>query len=142
MIYFIYYWLPLLAWMLFIFPTNDSLTADSTFSIIVPVLKWFLPDASQPALETIHGLIRKFSHFLGYGFLAYLLFRAFRGKSRIFRHKWILYAGLISVGYGLLDEFFQTLITSRTGSFYDWMIDVAGAISVLVIIYHKNKAKG
>jgi VanZ family protein len=141
MIHFIYYWLPPLAWMVFIFPTNDSLTADSTSSIIIPLLKWLMPAANQATLEDIHGFIRKISHFLGYGFLAFLLFRAFRSKSRKFRWRWIFYAGLISAGYGLLDEFIQTLIPKRTGSFYDWMIDIAGSVIVLVVVSLKNKAK-
>ena len=141
MINFIYYWIPALAWMVFFFPTNDSLTSDSTFYIIIPILKWLLPSASQLTLEGIHTAIRKVSHFLGYGFLAFLLFRAFRDKSMMFRWQWIFYAGLISAGYGVLDEYIQTLIPTRTGSFYDWMIDAAGSVIILVLISIKNKTK-
>jgi VanZ family protein len=72
---------------------------------------------------------------LEYALLAFLLFRAFRGKSRDWNMKWILYAGMITIGYSSLDEFFQTLIPSRTGEFSDWIIDVAGAVFALCIIF-------
>src|SRR4030042_4309880 len=55
------------------------------------------------------------------------------------RLKWLLYAGIIAVSYGFLDEFLQTLIASRTGSIFDWVIDSTGALSTLGIIYIKDK---
>ncbi len=55
--------------------------------------------------------------------------------------EWIVYAGLIAVCYGALDEFLQTFIPLRKGSFYDWMIDSAGAIFVLSFIYIKGDLK-
>jgi VanZ family protein len=48
--------------------------------------------------------------------------------------EWIVYAGLIAVCYGAIDEFLQTFIPLRKGSFYDWMIDSAGAVVTLLII--------
>jgi len=128
------YWLPPLAYMVFIFPTNDALTADSTSLIIVPIIKWLFPHADEATIEILHIGIRKCIHFLEYGFLAYLLFRGVRMRNKGWRLKWILFAGLITIGYGALDEFFQTLIPSRTGSLSDWMIDSAGAVVTLLII--------
>ncbi|MEW6068346.1 MAG: VanZ family protein [Nitrospirota bacterium] len=136
--YFIAYWLPPLIWMGFMFPTNDALTADSTSFIIIPLIKLLMPNASQYTLDTLHELVRKASHFISYGFLTLLLFRAFRGKTKIFYWKWIFYAGLISISYGFLDEFSQAFIPSRTGSLYDWLIDSSGIIFTSVIIYIKG----
>lgn len=141
MINFLYYWFPPFAWMAFIFPTNDGLTADSTSLIVIPLLRWLMPTTDQSTLEIIHGLLRKISHFLGYGFLAFLLFRAFRSKSKMFSLRWIIYSGLMSAGYGVIDEFIQTLLPTRTGSFYDWLIDITGSLSVLGFIFLKNKKK-
>ncbi len=137
---FIFYWLPVFAWMGFLFPlTNDTLSLNSTSYFIVPIIKWFLPNASQATINTLHMLFRKSVHFGEYAFLALLLFRAFRGRNKDCRLKWLLYAGIIAVSYGFLDEFLQTLITSRTGSIFDWVIDSTGAISILGIIYIKDK---
>jgi len=137
--YFIIYWLPPIAWMAFLFPTNDTLTTSSTSHIIVPVIKWFLPAASQDTVDILHILVRKVVHFCEYAFLAFLLFRAFRGGKKDWRLKWTTYAGLITIGYGSLDEFLQTFIPSRTGSIYDWIIDSAGSVFALGIIYMKVK---
>ena len=136
---FIIFWLPVFVWMGFLFPTNNTLSSSSTSHFIVPILKWFLPQASQATIETLHIVFRKCVHFFEYALLAFLLFRAFRRRNKDCRLKWLLYAGIIAVSYGFLDEFLQTLILSRTGSINDWMIDSAGAISALGIIYIKDK---
>jgi len=137
---FIIFWLPVFAWMGFLFPlTNDTLSSNSTSYFIIPIIKWFLPHASQATVETLHIAFRKCVHFFEYALLAFLLFRGFRRGNKSWSWKWIIYAGLIAIGYGSLDEFLQTLILSRTGSINDWMIDSAGAISALGIIYIKDK---
>ena len=133
---FIIYWLPPFIWMGFLFPaTNSSLSHSSTSNIIVPVIKWFLPHVSQGTIETLHILVRKSIHFLEYSFLAFLLYRAFRGNNRkSWNLKWFTYAGVVTLGYGILDEFLQAFMSSRTGSVFDLMIDSAGAIFALGII--------
>lgn len=132
--FFIIYWLPPILWMLFLFPTNDALTVSSTSHIIVPLLMWLFPHADAVTIDSFHILVRKSIHFIEYALLAFLLFRAFRGRNKGWRLQWVLYAGIITIGYSSLDEFFQTLIPSRTGEFSDWMIDTAGAIFALCII--------
>ena len=131
---FFIYWLPPIVWMWFIFPTNDALTVNSTSHIIVPLLKWLFPNADPVTIDSFHILVRKSIHFLEYALLAFLLFRAFRGNNKDWHMRWIPYAGIITIGYSSLDEFFQTLIPSRTGSFSDWMIDAAGAVFALLIV--------
>lgn len=140
---FLKYWLPPILWMAFIFPlTNGALSAESTSRILLPILepiiRFFLPSASQTTVEAIHILIRKVFHLLEYGFLAFLLFRAFRGGKKNWCREWILYAGAISIGYGAVDEFLQSLTASRTGSISDWMINSVGAVFILGIISVKN----
>ena len=131
---FFIYWLPPLLWMVFIFPTNDALTFSTTSYIIVPLLKWLFPTADTVQINSLHILARKFMHFFEYALLAVLLLRAFRGRKRDWSWNWILYAGIITIGYSSLDETLQTIIPSRTGSFSDWMIDSAGAVCALLIV--------
>jgi len=120
--------------MWFLFPTNDALTVESTSHILVPLLNWLFPNADPLTIDSFHILARKTIHFFEYALLAFLLFRAFKGANKNWQMKWILYAGIITIGYSSLDEFFQTIIPSRTGSFSDWMIDSAGAVFALCII--------
>jgi VanZ family protein len=128
---FFVYWLPPFLWMGFLFPANNTLTVSSTSHILAPIIKWLFPHADQATIEILHILTRKFVHFFEYALLAFLLFRGFRGRNKSWQWQWILYAGIITIGYGALDEFLQTLIPSRTGSFYDFMINSAGAVFAL-----------
>lgn len=131
---FLIYWLPPILWMWFIFPTNEALTVESTSRIVVPLLKWLFPAADPVTIDSFHILARKVIHFLDYALLTFLLFRAFKGRNKTWRWNWIIYAGIITICYSSFDEFMQTLILSRTGSLFDWMIDVAGAVFALGII--------
>ena len=133
------FWLPPVLWMIFISPVNDLLTSHSTTSLIMPLITWLLPRASQHTSETLHILLRKTGHFLEYAFLAFLLFRGFRGSKKTLQFTWILYAGLISLGYSAMDEYMQTFIPARTGSFYDWLIDSLGILFALGILSGKHK---
>ena len=131
--------LPPVLWMIFISPVNDLLTSHRTSSLIMPLITWLLPRASQHTSETLHILLRKTGHFLEYAFLAFLLFRGFRGSKKTLQFTWILYAGLISLGYSAMDEYMQTFIPARTGSFYDWLIDSLGILFALGILSGKHK---
>jgi len=133
------YWLPPVVWMIFISPVNDLLTSHSTSSLIMPLITWLLPHASRHTADTLHILLRKAGHFVEYAFLAFLLFRGFRGIKKTYQYTWILYAGLISLGYSAMDEYMQTFIPARTGSFYDWLIDSSGIACSLAILSWKNK---
>ena len=137
--YFFVYWLPPVVWMVFIFPSNNTLTSDSTSHIIVPVIRWLLPLADQQTVDLLHKLIRKTFHFLNYGFLTFLLFRAFRGRDKRWELKWVVYACLVAIWYGSVDEFAQTMMPSRTGSIFDWMIDSAGSVFALCTLYLRKE---
>jgi len=131
---FFIFWLPPLVWIGFLFPTNDTLTVSSTSHIFVPIIKWLLPNADKATINLFHIIFRKFVHFFEYALLAFLLFRAFRKGNKMWRWEWVTYAGSIAIGYGFLDEFLQTFISTRTGSFYDWLINSAGVVFALGII--------
>jgi len=136
--HFLIYWLPPVAWMVFIFPSNEVLTADSTSNLIVPFLRFLFPGAGPESIETLHIIVRKFTHFLNYAFLAFLLFRAFRSGDKEFRMQWIGYAGCAAIGYAALDEMAQVLIPARSGSVFDWLIDSLGVIAALGVIKSRN----
>jgi VanZ family protein len=139
---FIIYWLPPLIWMAIIFPSNDYLSSESTSYFIVPLLHWLLPHAGQSTIDMLHIAVRKFAHFVNYAFLSVLLYRAFRADNKkVWRPEWFVYAGIIAVAYGSLDEYMQTFMPSRTGSFYDWVIDSSGVFLALGTVSVRNKFK-
>lgn len=130
----IFYWFPVIAWMVFINPLNEGLTAENTSRFIVPFLMWLMPHAGSETIDLYHIAIRKTAHFLEYAFLVFLLFRAFRAEQRGWKSGWALGAGVVALGYAALDEFLQSMIASRTGSPYDWLIDSFGVLCALGIL--------
>ena len=136
---FIFYWFPVIGWMGFLFPvTNNSLSMSSTSRIIVPVIRWFFPNADEETVHLLHVLIRKFIHFWEYGLLAFLLYRAIQTVNKEDKTKSLFFSGIIAISYGFLDEFLQYFIPSRTGSIIDGIINMAGIIFVLTMISLKT----
>jgi VanZ family protein len=71
-----------------------------------------------------------------YAFLAYLLYRAFRGVSRVqWRMQWMILSFMISFIFAVLDECVQIFIRNRTGSLLDVLVDTAGILSALGVIF-------
>jgi VanZ family protein len=46
---------------------------------------------------------------------------------------------IISAMYAIMDELIQTIIPSRTGTFYDFIIDISGCVFLFGIVYLKYK---
>ena len=138
---FIKSWLPPLIWGSLIFPlSNHFLSQSITYTIIVSIIRWFLPQASEAAVGTLYIVVRKSFHFAEYAILAFLLFRAFRAsRKEIWRLRWGIYSAGITIGYGFLDEFLQTFIPTRNGSLLDWAVDSAGALFALGMIAVKRE---
>jgi VanZ family protein len=136
---------PLLLWIVFIsFASTGNFSAANTSEVLRPLLQWFFPNISEARLATVHFLTRKAGHFTEYAVLAFLARRAFITSSRAFlqRH-WFELSLVIVVIYGLLDEFHQSFVPSRTPSIYDSAIDAAGGLTVLLLfrIFGKNSRK-
>jgi len=127
------YWLPPILWMAIFFPVgNRALASSITYEISTAVFRWLFPHASAEAVGVFYIVFRKSLHFLEYGILAYLLYRAFRGPDgRKWELGWALRAGFVAVAYGFLDEYLQSFVPDRNGSPIDWGIDTAGIAAVL-----------
>jgi VanZ family protein len=134
---------PLVLWILFIsFASTNQFSASNTSEILRPLLLWFFPNLSESRLAALHFLMRKAGHFTEYAVLAFLARRAFITSSRLFLQRYWFQLGLLLVViYGLLDEFHQSFVPSRTASIYDSAIDVAGGFTVLLVfsLYGKNR---
>ena len=125
------FWLPVLAWMTFIFVgSTDLLSAEHTSRFIGPFLRWFAPDISSATVASIQLIVRKCGHLTEYAILAALLCRAMRFSSQ----GWFGALGISAI-YASLDEFHQSFVSSRTGTPWDVLIDCVGA-AIGVAIYH------
>jgi len=140
---FIKYWLPPLIWMAIIFPVgNQFLSSPFLYGLNLSFWRWLFPDTGYAISGVSYIIIRKSLHFIEYAILAFLLYRGFRaGSPAKWKFNWAVYAGLIAIGYGFLDEFLQSFIPSRKGSLIDGLINSAGAVFTLGIVALKSKKR-
>jgi VanZ family protein len=131
------HWAPPIIWMLVIFYfSTDIFSGDNTGSLLRKVVSFIYPGVTQELFDSIHFYIRKAGHFTEYAVLALLLFRAFRsGAGARWRWKWAFSSLLIAFIYASLDEYHQTFTRRRTGSIYDGLIDISGAVTALVLLW-------
>ncbi len=137
------YWLPPLVWMAIFFPVgNKALASSKVWQIFMAVLRWFAPKISSPAADLGYIIFRKSLHFLEYGILALLVYRAFRrGRSARWSLRWAVQSALISIGYGALDEFLQTFVPGRSGRAFDSMVDALGVIAALSLLALRSRRR-
>jgi len=94
--------------------------------------------SSLPTLPELPGKLEigdKTAHMVAYLFLAALWLRSLAWKRR--PGAWTVgFAFLMTVGFGLTDEWHQSFVPGRTVDFLDWLADALGAalgVSVLAI---------
>ena len=131
---------PLVLWAILIFIGSGNVLSAEHTSVLLQVVKWFFPSASPAFLAWFHFLVRKAGHLSEYAILATLAARAFRHSSHQFiKLHWFKFSVLLAVVYALGDEFHQSFVPSRTASLYDSMIDSAGALIALSIIWFRHR---
>ncbi len=130
------YWIPAIvaAAVISIFSTH-YFTPEQTERVILPILHWFLPDASQGYLLHLHSGIRKLSHAAEFAVFSAAVFHALRGPRAGWRLKWALLTFLIAVSYAMLDEFHQSHVPLRHASPADIGIDTLGAVLAQLVVW-------
>jgi VanZ family protein len=127
-------WLYVVIWLAIIaIESTEALSAGHTGAL----LRWLLapifgPD-SPAQLTLINAVVRKVGHFVGYGVLSVLLFRAWRATlngpiRKLWEIRWAILATVFTVAIAALDEWHQTRLGSRTGSARDVLLDGCGAL--------------
>jgi VanZ family protein len=127
-------WWPTLVWaaIISIFSTG-AFTSDNTGRIIIPILHWIFPHASQARLELMHHYVRKTAHFTEYFILSMLILRAIRGNRQTTKLVWALTTIALVAGYASLDEFHQSFVPGRTAAVTDVLIDTTGGIAAQIV---------
>jgi VanZ family protein len=124
---FLSYWLPPFLGTAAILVLSGDLGASSrTLNLVNWLLSW-APFLSPAHLETLNAALRKGGHLFGYGILFSLWFRALRGRQVYGRGKSVAWSLAVCLAVALVDEGHQCLVSSRTGSFPDVALDLAGA---------------
>lgn len=132
-------WLPSAIWLAVIALESTNLgSAEHTGRILYPLLH-YLFGMSPQRFEIVHMVLRKTGHFIGYATLSILLFRSWRGTFPRLSTRWCLqWATLAFVCTALvasLDEFHQSFLPSRTGTFRDVVLDSTAALVAQIVIF-------
>lgn len=92
--------------------------------------------SAQPSLPSVPGrwdlLLKKTMHVAAYAILTWLYFRALRGwwsdDARV------RFAGVaLAIAYAVSDEYHQTYVPGRSGSWIDVVIDSVGVLSAMLL---------
>lgn len=135
-------WLPVLLWIALIFgASTDAMSANRTSRFIGPVLRWVHPGISDATIKQVQLVVRKGAHVTEYAILALLLYRALRRSMKVDADTWCrtcaVIAWMLATLYAASDEWHQTFVPSRGGSFHDVIIDGCGAALGLVLWQHR-----
>ena len=133
-------WIPALIWLgVIAIESTSALSAENTSRFLYPLLH-FLFGLDRLRVHTWHLLLRKGGHVFGYGFLSFLLFRAWRTTIRVANHpRWsIVWSGvalLMTALVGSLDEWHQSFLPSRTGTVRDVALDSVACLTAQVLLF-------
>jgi VanZ family protein len=127
---------PLLIWIALIFTLSSEVGAMSRTSRFVrPLLEFLFPAASEETLVFYHAIVRKLAHLAEYAVLAVFAAQAFGGSPRAWLSRnWFLVSFALVTAVAVTDEAQQSFRASRTGSALDVLIDLAGGISMILLI--------
>jgi VanZ family protein len=92
---------------------------------------------SQEAAHLVTVGIRKAIHFGFFGTLAWTAFHA--SNSVLARAQAIMWSLCLSIGFAAMDEWRQTFSIGRTGTFWDVLLDAAGAATCVALAAYRLK---
>jgi|SRR5579875_3491578 len=132
--------------------STDMASAHNTSAVLYKVLSVVVPRIQPAFVDLLNEVLRKCGHFVGYGILSVLVFRALRNTNRdrlrplmrrpwgiylrdLWRAEWVLIGILVTVVTAAYDEIHQSFIPSRTGRWQDVVLDTCGAILLQVAVY-------
>ncbi len=99
-----------------------------------------MSSVSTPAESDPFPHFDKVAHFLVYGALALLIFRGFSGTFG--SNKFLLAAIItvvVTVGYGMSDEFHQSYVPTRNSDINDIAADGIGAMTAVTLLYIRRR---
>ena len=132
---FLKYWLPPLVWAAVILSaSSDLFSSTHTGGWIERITSWFGPSLAPATLDLVNRVLRKLGHLTAYAILSALSFRSLRGEGPGWRLRWAVGAIVMALLVASIDEFHQSFVASRTGTWHDVVIDAAGATLMQITI--------
>ena len=139
-------WWPAFVWTgLISFESTDLFSSDKTSSMLYTLLTRLFGEINLYDFLIFHHYLRKTGHVIGYGMLCLLLLRGWRatfGQTRAMLRRTALLSWLGTVFVATMDEWHQSYIPSRTGTWRDVVLDsVAGLVFLLAAYFWLRRSK-
>lgn len=131
-------WAGVALWMGLIFwASSDANSGENSSRILGPVIRFFAPDLPAAEVAQIVFVCRKLAHFVAFGTLAGLLWRALERPGDAGRWRWsrAAWALGITVLYAVSDEWHQSWVPPRQPSAWDVLTDTLGALAALAVTW-------
>lgn len=132
-------WWPAAVWICLIaFESTDFFSAANTGAMLYMLLTRIFGHINIHEFEIFHHYLRKTGHFVGYGMLSVLLLRGWRAtldhdNSQLGRTAIFSWLGTVFVA--TMDEWHQSYIPSRTGTWKDVVLDSFAGLVFLLVAY-------
>ncbi len=129
-------WAPAILWAAMIFyASTDAFSSQNTGRVLTSILQWLIPAISRDQVDLVNFAARKCAHFVEYFVLYLLVHRGVAAGRPDWRGSRAMIAWLIVVAYSLLDELHQSFVATRTGSPWDSLLDAAGGIFGMLVVF-------
>jgi VanZ family protein len=130
--------------------STDIASAKHTNGLLFFLLRKFFPGHSAAQLWEVNLILRKAGHIVGYGLLSASIYRGIRGTlegeltpPRIAtRLGFSLLAVLGTCLVASADEIHQMFIPSRTGTWWDVLLDTSAAVVAQILMYLYFRCRG
>ena len=139
-------WWPAVVWIgLITFESTDYFSSQNTGSLLYTLLTRLFGEINFYDFLIFHHYLRKTGHVVGYGMLSLLALRGWRAtldqdRSQLGRTALLSWLGTVLVA--AMDEWHQSYIPSRTGTWRDAVLDsVAGLVFLLVAYFWLRRSK-
>lgn len=132
-------WWPAAVWIVLItVESTDYFSSKNTGSLLYMLLTRVFGDINFHDFLRFHHYLRKTGHVVGYGMLGLLLLRGWRatfGQTRAMLWRTSMLAWLGTAFVASMDEWHQSYIPSRTGTWKDAVLDSAAGLVFLLVAY-------
>jgi VanZ family protein len=139
-------WWPAVAWVgIITIESTDFFSSRNTGSVLYTLLTHLFGNLDFYKFEIFHHYLRKTGHVVGYGMLGLLLLRGWRATldqdhTQLGRTAILSWLGTAFVAS--MDEWHQSYIPSRTGTWKDAVLDsVAGLVFLLVAYFWLRRSR-
>ena len=132
-------WLPAAIWVgLIAFESSDFFSSAHTGSWLYSLAIRLFGHVNPRQFAIFHHYLRKTGHVVGYGMLGLLLLRGWRatvGRSHALLWRTSLLSWLGTAFVASMDEWHQSFIPSRTGTWRDALLDSVAGLVFLSVAY-------